>query len=65
MCNEIPRRAYLDKLTPIEKAIKDLVVVVEGLGAHPHLTMTVIKLGEAANHLADFVDGVPFVEPKP
>ena len=63
-CSEIPRRCYLDKLTPTERLIKDLVPVVESLGAHPHLTATVIKLQEAANSLADFVDGIPFVEPK-
>ena len=61
--NEIPRRAYLDKLTPAERLITDVIAIVEGLVCNPHLTSTVIKLVDAANHLADFVDGVPFVEP--
>jgi len=56
--NNIPRRAMLDKMTQEELLIRDAVNAVENLGADVRLTNCVIKLGEAKNHLSDFIDGV-------
>mgnify|MGYP000390830956 CR=1 FL=1 len=39
---DVPRRCYLEELTPEERAIRDLVGAIEHLGAHPLLTTTVI-----------------------
>lgn len=52
----MPRRCYLDQLTPEELMIRDVAATVEGLGAHPLLTATVIKLMQAGEALADWVD---------
>ena len=61
----IPRRICIDKLTAAELAIVDAVRAVEAAGADLRLTHAVIKLGEARNLVADFVDGVPFGEGYP
>jgi len=53
---DVPRRCYLEELTPEERAIRDLVDTVERLGAHPLLTATVIQLMKAGEDLADWVD---------
>lgn len=53
---DFPRRSQLEKLTPEERAIYDLVQRVEQLGAHSLLTGVVIHLGEARERLADWVD---------
>jgi len=55
----MPRRIQIDKLTPEEKVLYDAVQLVEGIGAHPHLTDCVISLQKARDHLADFVDKKP------
>ena len=52
----MPRRCYLDQLTPEELMIRDVVATVEWLGAHPLLTTTVIKLMQAGEALADWID---------
>ena len=54
--NTIPRRAYINKMTPIELDIYNLVQKVERLGAHPLQTDVVILLSDARNKLADWVD---------
>jgi predicted RNase H-like nuclease (RuvC/YqgF family) len=56
--NEIPRRAYIDKLTPAETAIREAVLAVEAMGADVRLTEAVILLGKARDRVADFVDGI-------
>lgn len=56
--NEFPRRCRLDLLTPAELAIVNAVDEVEKVGADVRLTNAVIKLGEARNFVADFVDGI-------
>lgn len=61
----IPRRACLDKLTPAERAIAFAAQEVEAAGADIRLTHAVIKLQEARNLVADFVDGVPSGEGYP
>ena len=54
--SDIPRRAYLPGNTPEELAIRSCVHAVEALGAHPLLTDVVVKLGQARDTLADWVD---------
>lgn len=58
MTNEIPRRCYIDKLTPAEKAIYDALGAVESVGAHPLLTEVSELLSQAREKLADYVDNV-------
>jgi hypothetical protein len=54
--NEIPRRAYVDRWTPAERAIKDAMGAVEEAGCHPLLTDAVNLLGQAFEKVADFVE---------
>lgn len=53
------RRCDIAKRTPEENLISDMVMLIEKLGAHYHLTSCVVKLTEAREHLADWIDGVP------
>ena len=55
--DDFPRRCKVDEMTPAELAIREAVLKVEALGAHPLLTKAVILLGEAREAVADFVDG--------
>lgn len=59
MSYEPPRRVRIDLFTPAEKAIYDAVQAVEAAGCDERLTRAVIKLQEARDLVADFVDGVP------
>jgi hypothetical protein len=52
----IPRRCYIDKLTPAEKAIYDALVAVEAVGADPLLTEVSELLSQARSKMADYVD---------
>ena len=52
-----PRRNRLDQNTPAELAIRKAVDAVEEVGAHELLTKAVIKLQEARELVADYVDG--------
>lgn len=54
--NEIPRRARLDLMSPAEIAITNAIQEVEKAGADRRLTQAVIKLLEAREWVADFVD---------
>ena len=54
--NEMPRRAYINKMTPEELEIYNLVGKIEMLGAHPLLTDVVVYLGKAREKLSDWVD---------
>lgn len=56
--SEIPRRNRVDQWTPAEHAIDAAVQVVEALPADVRLTDAVVRLGEARNSVADYVDGV-------
>ena len=58
MSNEIPRRAYINKLTPAEHAIYDAIAAVEAAGADVRLTDAVNLLQAARHSVADYVDGV-------
>lgn len=55
----IPRRIRLDRMTPAELAIRDAVLAVETVGADTRLTNAVIKLQEARELVADYVDAMP------
>jgi hypothetical protein len=54
-----PRRFMIDKLSPAELAIKKAVEEVEKAGADVKLTDAVMKLNEAFNLVADFVESIP------
>jgi len=55
--SDIPRRCYVDKMTPGELAIREAIRVVESLGADVRLTKAVMLLVEAQDKVADFIDG--------
>ena len=52
----IPRRARIDLQTPAEKAIRDAVIAVEAVGAHPLLTDAVVLLSRAQERVADYLE---------
>ena len=54
---DFPRRNQLDKCTPAELAIYKAMEEVEKVGADVKLTDAIIKLQEAKELVADFVDG--------
>lgn len=54
-----PRRQRLDKCTPAELSIYKAMEEVEKIGADVKLTNAIIKLDEARNLVADFVDSEP------
>lgn len=54
--NPFPRRNRRDKWTPAETAIHNALEVVEMAGAHILLTDAIIKLNEARELVADFVE---------
>lgn len=55
-----PRRIRVDRMTPAELAIREAMLAVEAAGADERLTAAVMLLGRAREHVADFVDCVPF-----
>lgn len=55
--NEVPRRFRIDQNVPAELAIRAAMDAVEAMPADVRLTEAVISLGEALEHVADFVDG--------
>jgi hypothetical protein len=55
--NVVPRRIDMQRWTPAEIAIQHAADMVEGMGAHPHLTDAVMLLAEARGAVAAFVDG--------
>lgn len=56
MKNEIPRRNRIDRMTPGELAIREAIRVVEEMGADIRLTNVVVRLSQAQEVLADYVD---------
>lgn len=52
----IPRRCQLQLMTPAEVAIREAMLAVEELPPDLRLTNALIALGEAREHVADFVD---------
>lgn len=55
---ETPRRIRLDLMTPAELAIYNATQEVEKIGADVRLTHAVIKLQEARELVADFIDNI-------
>lgn len=56
--NEIPRRCFVDKHVPAEKAIHEAIGAVEVMGADPLLTEAVTLLSQAKDKVSDFVDRI-------
>lgn len=56
MNNEIPRKIQIDKMIPEELAIRDALILVEELGAHPILTHAVVLLKSAQDKVAEWYD---------
>jgi len=56
MEDEIPRRCRIDKMSGPELAIRDAMLAVEEMGAHPFLTDAVVLLSKAQARVADYVD---------
>lgn len=54
--NDIPRRAFVNKMIPAELSIRESVQSVERLAAHPLLTDAVVMLGDAQRKVADWYD---------
>jgi hypothetical protein len=54
---DTPRRIDMNRWSPAEAAIQHAADMVEGMGAHPHLTDAVVLLAEARGAVAAFVDG--------
>ena len=55
--NEIPRRAYVNKMIPAELAIRAAMLEVEELPASVLLTEAVNLLAQAKDKVADWYDG--------
>ncbi len=58
--NEVPRRIRLDLNEPAELAIYEAMMAVEKMPGDIRLTHAGIKLQEAKNLVADYIDNVPF-----
>lgn len=56
--NEIPRRNRISEQTPAEKAIHAAVLEVDKLPTNLQLIRAVRSLLTAADHVADYVDGI-------
>lgn len=56
MENEFPRKSDLQRMKPAELAIHQAIQEIEKLGANEKLTNAVIKLNEAKELVADFID---------
>ena len=51
-----PRRNRIDLQTPIEKAISDVITMIEESVADVRLTQAQILLGEAKDKVSDYID---------
>jgi hypothetical protein len=56
--SDIPRRSYINKMTPAELAIWNAMQEVEKLPADIRLTDAVNLLKDAQNKVSDYVDGI-------
>jgi len=56
----IPRRAYLEKQVPAERAIREAIDAVESLPADTRLTDAVVLLGQAKDKVSDYIDAQLF-----
>lgn len=57
------RRNQLDKCSPVELLIYTTITKVEKMESDVRLTNAIIKLNEARNWIADYIDDVPLVLP--
>ncbi len=55
---DLPRRIFVDRMTPAETAIRSAIHTVEELPADIRLTKAVVLLDRARELVADYVDGV-------
>ncbi len=62
--SDLPRRVYVEKLTPAELAIRTAIIAVEELPADERLTDAVVLLSRAKDKVGDYVDGIPRKEPE-
>jgi len=62
MINGFPRRAMIEKMTPMERRLRDDMIMVEALGAHPRLTDAVVLLESAREAVADWVEESGYTE---
>jgi hypothetical protein len=53
-----PRRRRLDHHRPAETAIREAMLAVEAMAAHPLLTDAVVLLQQAREKVADYIDDV-------
>lgn len=56
--NPMPRRIYVEKLIPAERAIFAAMEAVEALPADERLTDAVLLLQAARESVGDYVDGI-------
>lgn len=60
MHKDIPRKAYLNLLTPAETAIVRAIEAVEQAGADPRLTDAINLLSSAKDKVAEYIDAELF-----
>lgn len=53
---DVPRRSFIDRLSPPEGKIREAMLAVEGLPADPRLTEALNLLDAAWQKVADYVD---------
>lgn len=56
MGHDIPRRVIIEHMKPAELAIREAMLEVEKMGADVKLTHAIIKLQEAKELVADYID---------
>lgn len=56
MTDELPRRCFIDKMSPAELAIRAAILKVEELPADTLLTEAVVLLSQAQTKVADYID---------
>ena len=62
--NDIPRRIRLDLMLPAEVAIYNAIQEVQKIEVDIRLTEAIIKLHEAIELVANYVNDVPFTDRK-
>lgn len=60
MSTEIPRRNQINENTELEIDIRKVVAIIEQLPPDQRLTEAVVLLAKAREHLADYIDDIPF-----
>jgi hypothetical protein len=52
----VSRRARIDKMVPVELAIRNAIMMIEEIGADVRLTRAQVLISEAQQLVSDFVD---------